>query len=242
MLIPEDSPLRQPPKEFSRRQVLILDGIRYAAEIADIAYERLAVKLQAIARSTTEPSTSDIAIAVADAWSIVDSAHRFYDLANEMPGIRRGVWFRLLEKRLKDVLELRNCVQHQAGEINDLINSGGQVWGYLSWAEIVNGRYTGGWFMICPGADYVGDQWFFVGPKDLPFVVPPGRIRLNAFGRQVYLGRTVGAIRHAVNAIATDITSGSVRPIGTPALDRRGADIVIESWIEVAILRANPAK
>src|SRR2546427_2738430 len=32
MLIPEDSPLGRPPSAFSRRQVLIPDGIRYAQD------------------------------------------------------------------------------------------------------------------------------------------------------------------------------------------------------------------
>ncbi|HET7287385.1 MAG TPA: hypothetical protein VFI71_07940, partial [Pyrinomonadaceae bacterium] len=106
----------------------------------------------------------------------------------------------------------------------------------------VNDRYTGNWLMISPGADYVGDEWFFVGPAVLPFEVPPGRVRLNAFGRQVYLGRSVDAISEAVEEIAAEITSGNLRSMGTPASDRRGADMVIQGLVEVAILRANAAK
>jgi hypothetical protein len=51
VVIPEDSPLRRPPLALSRRQVLVLDGIRYAADMADIAYERLDSHLQNIAGS-----------------------------------------------------------------------------------------------------------------------------------------------------------------------------------------------
>jgi hypothetical protein len=41
MLIPEDSPLRWLPHPYSKQQVLVFDGITYAAEMADIAYTRL---------------------------------------------------------------------------------------------------------------------------------------------------------------------------------------------------------
>src|ERR1044072_9731297 len=41
VLVPDDSPIRGLPDDFSREQALIFDGIRYAAEMADIAYWRL---------------------------------------------------------------------------------------------------------------------------------------------------------------------------------------------------------
>src|SRR5262245_52012098 len=126
MLIPEDSPLRRPPAEFSRRQVLILDGIRYAAEMAHIAYERLFTHLQGIAASQGEPRVRDAAAGMLDAWSIVDSAHRFRDLINNLPGLANSPWRRLLRERTADVAELRDCVQHQLDRIDELISIGGQ--------------------------------------------------------------------------------------------------------------------
>jgi hypothetical protein len=235
MLISKDSPIRRPPAEFSRRQVLILDGIRYAAEMAQIAYERLDAHLQGIAASPSEPRVRDTAAAMRDAWSIVDSAHRLRDLVANLPGLPHSLWKRLLQERTEDVAELRDCVQHQLERIDDLISNGGQMWGYLSWAEVRNARHTGTWFMMTAGSDYVGDQWLFVGPAVLPFEVPTGRVRLNAFGRQVYLGRTVQALASAVETLAGDIASGAMRPVGTPALERRGADVVYAGWIEVAV-------
>jgi hypothetical protein len=219
---------------LSRKQMYILDGIRYSAEMAHIAYERLATLLQMIAASRTEPTTRDIATAMLDAWSIVDAAHRFRDLVAQLPGLSHSTWTRLLEARTADVAELRNCVQHQIGEIAGLIQGGGQIWGYLSWTEVREGQYTGKWLMLTAGSDYVGDRWLFVGPASLPFEVPPGRIRLNAFERQVYLGRTVGALVEATRGLEDEISRGAVRPVGdAAAADRRGADVVYEGWIEV---------
>jgi len=235
MLIPEDSPLRRPPAAFSRYQVLILDGIRYAAEMAAIAYERLYAHLQSIAASSNEPPVHDSAFAMLDAWSIIDSAHRFRDQVGNLPGLANSPWKRLLHDHTKDVADLRDCVQHQLGEIEGLISGGGQLWGYLSWAEVRDGRYTGKWLMMTAGSDYAGDQWVFIGPAALPLEVPLGRVRLNAFGRQVYLGRTVQALASAVLALATDIESGAMWPVGPPALERRGADVLYEGWLEVLL-------
>jgi hypothetical protein len=87
--------------------------------------------------------------------------------------------------------------------------------------------------MMTGGSDYVGDRWLFVGPAVLPFDVPIGRVRLNAFGHQVYLGRTVQALITAIHELTNEVASNSLRPVGEPALERRGADIVGEGWIEV---------
>lgn len=175
-----------------------------------------------------------------DAWSIVDSAHRFRDMVMNLPGLPNQPWKRLLNERTEDVATLRNKVQHQLGEITGSLMGGGQLWGYLSWAEYRDGRYTGKWLMMTAGSDYVGDEWLFIGPVTLPFSVPPGRVRLNAFEQQVYLGRTIEALTDAVKQLELDIANGGVRPVGAPAADRRGADVVYEGSLEVMYSTASP--
>jgi hypothetical protein len=234
--IPEDSPLRKPPETFSRPQVLILDGIRYAAEMADIAYVRLFNQLQAISSSTAEPSVRDIATAMLDAWSIIDSAHRFRDMVGQLPGLPNSLWKRLLRDRTEDAAELRDSVQHQLGEIDGLIANGQQLWGYLSWAEVRGKTYTGKWNMMAAGSVYVGNEYSFVWP---PIAAPFGHVRLNAFGRRVYLGTTVRALFEAVTQLTNEIIDGDIRPIGQPA-NRRGADIVYEGVLEVLVSNAQP--
>jgi len=145
MLIPSTSPLHSPPASLSRRQVVILDGIRYAIEMAHIAYERLDRQLQGIGASFTDtkPQFDERATAMLDAWSIVDSAHRMADLVTNLPGLPNSTWKRLFQDRTSGAAELRDCVQHQLGEIDGIISNGGQLWGYLSWAEFRNGKHTG---------------------------------------------------------------------------------------------------
>lgn len=233
-MIAEDSPLRHPPANLSRKQVVILDGIRYAADMAEIAYERLAKHLQFIAALDREPTVKEIATGFIDAWSIVDSAHRFRDLITNLPGLKKNApWVKVFEKRTDDVAELRDCVQHQLGEVDELIAGSGQLWGYLSWVRLDNGKPTPNWQMMSAGSTHVQDQWLFMGPVTLPFPVPIDRIRLNAFGRQVYLARTVRAVHDAVRQLEGQLAANQIKGVGEPDHERRGADAVIEGAIEV---------
>jgi hypothetical protein len=212
---------------------MILDGIRYAVEIAQVAYSRLFDTLMSWDRAKPQGSQTAFAASIADAWAIIDSIHRFHDLVENLPGLPNAPWRRLLVTGVNEALDLRDSVQHQLGELDGLIENGGQVWGYLSWAEMTDGRYTGQWFMMSPGSYFVGDKWLFIGPRVLPYEVPPGRIRLNAFGRHVYLGRIVALMLSAVGELAKVIANGGVQPRGPAASDRRGVDEVMSGGVEV---------
>lgn len=75
-MIGKDSPLRLLPRDLDARQSLIFDGIRYAAEMADLAYGRLRlelVQLSTCAESGGQPSS--FTPVFCDAWTIVDSAN-----------------------------------------------------------------------------------------------------------------------------------------------------------------------
>ena len=230
--------LRNPPPGLSRKQIMILDGIRYAVEIAQVAYDRLYDTLMSWKGLESQSSSTAFATAIADAWTIIDSTHRFSDLVENLPGLPNAPWRRLLATNGRDALDLRDCVQHQLGELAELVQNGGQIWGYLSWAEITDHRYSGRWLMMSPGSYFVGDKWLFIGPRVLPYYVPPGRIRLNAFGRQVYLGRNVALMQSAAGELARVLANGEVQPRGPAATDRRGMDEVMSGSVEVLI--SNP--
>jgi hypothetical protein len=103
------------------------------------------------------------------------------------------------------------------------------MWGYLSWAS------DGKWRMLTGGTTFVGDQWFFMGPMELPFRVPNDRIRLNAFDKRIYLWRVVAAVATAARRLEVDMQEGRVRPVGVAAGDRRGADEVWSGAIAVVV-------
>lgn len=240
VLIPDDSLLRRLRDDFSREQVLIFDGIRYAAEMADIAYWRLFDLLQEMSSlHNTELTTRQIAIAMLDVWSVVDSVHRLRDLLNDLPGVPKKTWFDLFLKRTQNVADLRDAIQHQVGKsrarIQSLVANAEQIWGFLSWAEVRDSRYTGEWYMMSPGAVFRGDKWIYAGPALPPAPLPFGRIRLHAYGKEVYLGKVLKAAHDVITALTEVLQNGSVRASGNPAIGRNGGDIIYASRIDAQL-------
>lgn len=138
MIVGEDSPLRRLPAALDRKQMLFLDGIRYSAEMADLAHARLQ---QTLYRLTTrgkepeqDPDHSDVLSAVQDAWSIVDSLHRLRGLLQQMPGIKQNTpSMRVFRQQTDKVEDLRNGVQHLNQQIHRLVSANQTAWGSLSW-------------------------------------------------------------------------------------------------------------
>jgi hypothetical protein len=225
MAIVDTAALRSLPTELSRRQILILDGIRYAAEIADIAYERLERTLQGIAADymVEIPPPRGIATALLDAWTIVDSAHRYGDLVHRTPGIPNAPWKRLLRDRIAAAGELRNAVQHQLEEVGRLEAEHGQIWGYLSWAECVDGVHTGNWYVASPGTIFRGAKWELVGAPNRMDGLPPGKIRLIAFQHDLALGLVIRAVAEATSEIAALLETRGIRAVGSSAAEDRWA-------------------
>lgn len=235
MLIPEDSPLRLLPMDLSRRQILYFDGIRYAAEMINLSYNRLFAQLMEIGATDRDVTTLDIATAMLDAWSIVDSTNRFRDLVKQTPGLRNEPWQRILLANTSEVDDMRNGIQHIEGNIGDLAANSRQVWGYLRWAQMNAGSHTGWWYVMTPGSVFRDDKFMVAGPVNLPRGVPPGAIRLMAFGKDVYLGKCMTAVATAVEAIVEEIKNGEVRLIGDSAHNERtGGDTIYGMAIEVA--------
>ncbi len=94
--------------------------------------------------------------------------------------------------------------------------------------------------MIAAGSVYAGNEYSFIGPHTTAAPILPGHIRLNAFGHQAYLATTVLALFDAIGELTNAIARGEIRPIGDPA-NRRGADIVYEAVLEVAISNTPPS-
>src|SRR5437879_5654043 len=110
--VAKDSPLRKPPQRISEQQIVLLDGIRYSADMAGIAIDRLWAQLCFIDSTEREIEPSDIAAAALDAWSIIDAAHRMSDLVENLPGLPNSLWRRIFRQRIEDVLALRDMWQH----------------------------------------------------------------------------------------------------------------------------------
>src|SRR5215218_10854064 len=99
MLIGEESPLRSLPSALNKRQLRMLNGIRYSIEMYDIAYRSLLHTLTTI-DSEQDNQKDDRSRAIfpsvlLHAWSMVDTANRLRELLKHTPGLpRRDPHFR----------------------------------------------------------------------------------------------------------------------------------------------------
>lgn len=233
--IASDSPLRRLSTGVSERQIVFLDGIRYSADMAAIALDRLWRKLCAIDADMDKAESTDIAEAALDAWSIVDAAHRMHDLVANLPGLPNDPWRRVFLDRMRDAVALRDHWQHQITDALRVVDAREQAWGALAWAQHQGDRPTGKWFLAVAGSSFKGSSWLVAGPVDAIPREDTRRMRLLHAGRELYLARTVGDIFEAAGQIEAVLSSGRLRLVGTGAQSSRQTDDVSFVMIQVAI-------
>lgn len=232
--VSSDSPLRRHPIALSEKQITLLDGIRYSADMAGIAHDRLWRKLCEIDRNEDNASSADIAEAMLDAWSIIDACHRLNDLISELPGLKHEPWLRLLQERMKIACKFRDMWQHHASEVTNTVAQRGQAWGSLAWHQHAdNGRPTGRWFLAVAGTEFKGSRWIFAGPAHAIDRVDSRRIRLLHSEGELYLSRAVSDVFEAISHLENAISSGKLRLVGDAVNRERSNDFVMHSSIEV---------
>jgi len=158
-LVPPDSPLRQVPDSIDRRSVLYLDGIRYCFHIFDLASARLVTALQALSTSYVSPQllADQIATAISDAWTMVDTVHRLRELLSQAPRLKKNSpELQLFIRHTSKIEDLRHFYQHFRTRIDSFASIGMPLWGTLSWihtdlATGENHNYT-----IAPGTFFEG--------------------------------------------------------------------------------------
>jgi len=238
--ISHDSPLRNPPMPISERQIVLLDGIRYSADMAGIAIDRLWRQLCFIDSTEETIQNYHIAEAALDAWSIIDAAHRMSDLVEHLPGLSMKPWRRIFRDRVNDALDLRNMWQHQDSEAERVVANRGQAWGALSWVKHEGAAPTGRWFLAVVGSDFKGSSWTFAGPVKAIPRVSSRRIRLIHQGREIYLDRLVRDMFEAVRHLEDEIANSRLRLVGEAVNQERCSDWIMESSI-IALVSVEPS-
>lgn len=213
-----------------------LDAIRYTTEMASVAYERLLNVLmnEPHVEQGTSAQFRQTTIVMLDAWSIIDAAHRYNTFVQNFPGLRNTSIKSSVKKATEDAAFLRDKVQHQVTEIVGA-DSAPHLWGHVSWAEYRNEKHTGWWKMIAAGTHFKGDEFLFAGPATAPEGVPNGHIRLNAFAKQVYLGKLVSSMVLSTNKICDEVNSCKVKPASSLDVERSASDLRMQEIIEVII-------
>ena len=132
-IISRESPFRRMPVDLPRRQILYFDALRLSAEMAGLAFERLRDLLTLVSEKKEEPAAHKAVSALLDAYSIIDSLHRFRELLQVTPGLKHNPAFKLFIRQTKDVEGLRHIVQHLKGKVDRIAKERGAALGTLAW-------------------------------------------------------------------------------------------------------------
>jgi hypothetical protein len=233
--IDADSPLKHPPMPISERQIMLLDGVRHAADMAAIALDRLWKKLCYIDSTDADIGSNDLAEAGLDAWSIVDASHRIGDLIEHLPGLANAPWKRLFSERMKLAMEFRNDWQHQLTDVDRVVGERGQLWGALAWHQHRAGEPTGRWFLAVIGSDLKGSQWIHAGPVNQIPRVDSRRIRLLHCNRTLHLDRLVRDIFEAIEELEKAVWDRKLALRGECVNRERNKDWVMSTVIQAVV-------
>lgn len=135
-LIDESSPFRRIPFELDPHQAFFLAGIRWTIEMLNLHYRRLLVELSRLSAGASKSIESDGIQALADAWSLVDSLHRFRELVQQVPNLKHSPEQELFVRKTSSINELRDSIQHLREGILNMASNSQPVWGVLSWMAL----------------------------------------------------------------------------------------------------------
>lgn len=217
MLVSNDSPLRKLPVNLSPEQRLIVDGIRYAAEIIELALERLTNTLKSIS-----PNDLPHISAFSDAWTIVDSAHRFFKLTSRLKS--KPLSRQETPATVANVIKLRNAFHHIHENYNNLANLKTPAFGHICWITLESyspNSTCGKIHTLVSGAVVQGSNFKVVNPGNKVFFGPIDYLSLSAHGHTIYFQEIVDYIAEQIKGME----SGMRRQIAD--LPKAGADIYL---------------
>lgn len=231
-MISDSSILYRLPPQLDRKQALFLDGIRHAAEIADIAHSRLQAALTKIALQDGAMSSRIYAAAFLDAWSLVDTVDRFRLLWKLMPSADFSApqdKQHAFEVAADHLRKLRNVADHLAQRADYVVARNGTALGSLSWFTITDVEaYQGLLCVLVPGTAQVGSH-AASAPAGKAVTFPSGHIQLSAGEHRANLSEAFACMAERVRALER----GLAKALKVHGLEGQaaGADLVIRSSI-----------
>ena len=228
-MISRESILRRLPSELNPKQSLFFDGIRHAGEIASLAHARLSETLTRIATQNPEENKFKhlFTDAFLNAWTLVDSIHRFRMLWKSLPGsdCKLSETYTDFMEVYDDVHNLRNVADHLAQRADYVVANNGAALGVLSWFTITNpDKPEGVSCIIIPGTIRSSDV-IAPNPVGRSITVPTGLIYLAAGEYKANLSKATQRMAACIKEIETSVEKG----IANAGLEGKqaGADVLL---------------
>ena len=232
-MITDTSILKRLPAQLDRKQILIFDGIRHAAEIVSFAYSRLQHTLTKIAVTDDHTTAaSEFTSAFLDAWSLVDAIDRFRSLwllvpsADSNPHPNNEPSFQQISQPVRD---LRNVADHLAQRSDYIVACRGTALGVLSWYTAI--RQDGREGFICtisPGTQLTGSHQI-VNPAGRTGEYPTSLIELAAGEHRACLSEVLPHMETRVRQLETSLEHDLAR-LGLSG-EQAGTDLLIRMQI-----------
>jgi hypothetical protein len=234
LLIPPDSPMRNPPAALNDQQKVTWDGLRFAFDMMHISYTRLVATLERISKhhgskDKAAEFTEDPTLALTDAWAVVDNLWRLHQVLRNARGLKGSPDLEVVLRAIAKVKGLRDGIQHAGENLKTIAAGRNPLLGSLSWI------WTGDepekrLYSFAIGAGSVRDGWMpLVNPAGGRSIHRPiGLVTLSAFGEEIELtDLVVRGIQLARGLDASMREQAGTMPTG-------GADIVVAVVMEPA--------
>lgn len=216
-MLDRDSILRRLPPLPDRDQVLLIDGIRHAADIAAVGYNRLTTLLTDMVVPEASPQVGSnlewqIPAAFLDAWAVVEALERIRGLLELYPHKRSIPSVPGLRAVFEANGLVRNMGAHVATSVPALRKHKNTALGVLSWCTLQSLQRP----LVCMvyAGTFSNDKVWAVptNPLGRSFRPPTDHIRLRAGKHTVELSEAMGLVRQRlaifeqeVAALVTDL-------------------------------------
>lgn len=140
-MLATNSPLSKLPPELRRRDVFLIEGIRYAIGAIDESYNALVSELRRLSKESGD-SKNDYYGLFKEVWSIIDFGWRLRALFLQFdtaPGNEEDSRKKIDLDFLDSLKEFRHTFQHLDERIDEaMVDENAYVWGYLSWLHVLS--------------------------------------------------------------------------------------------------------
>lgn len=126
MILREDSILNNLP-EISKRDLLILDSLRFTIEMIDYSFENLNIKIEELSVNKNKKDFNGLFLYC---WNVIDNLGRFIFLCKQLPSDSS---YKFLDK-INHIRQIRNTYQHISERIDEsLIELKRPFFGMIKW-------------------------------------------------------------------------------------------------------------
>jgi hypothetical protein len=193
-LLPEDSPRKNLPSTIDPKQRVVLDGIRYSIEIAELSFNRLFDALLELSKRPDDPHGTFVEPFLY-AWSFIDATSRMRSLLPFVPEYESSPEILCFISETEGIRSLRDNIQHLNDRIDKFAGIKLPPWGAITWFFVVQDSPLVVRNHIIGAGTLFASEHKMVLPIGKLVHPPLDLIRLDADGAEVYLREILDQVK-----------------------------------------------